>query len=287
MKDSEITGDDSSLRVKCLTNDQFQTLLRYVKNRADEARRKGTTRAIVDELIVLLLVNTGLHASELCNLRIPDLPTEHSENAIWVRDSKGDVVRTVEIDSKMSECLNRFVRLYRKDAKPDQPLIINERGKRISYMSVYSKLRRIGEKAKIGKLHPHTLRCTYIVRLFSNNKDLRFVQEQAGHSSQKITALYAKMASDLLQDGATSDNVYSHVKATDVSQGRSTPAECASQKTINQKESYYLDESQKIVTCEACNNPILAGSGTKIDSGQIICDVCLKELRSKYPSINS
>ncbi len=279
MKHSKKTGDDSLLRVKCLTNDQLQTLLRYVKNRADQARRKGTTRAIVDELIVLLLVNTGLHASELCNLCIADLPIEHSENAIWVRDAKGDVVRTIVIDSKMSKCLERFVRLYRKAANPDQPLIINERGKPISYMSVYSKVKRIGEKAKIGKLHPHVLRCTYLVRLFFNNKDLRFVQEQSGHSSPKITAFYAKMASDLLQDEATSDNVSSSVKATGVSHDRPIPVEFSSQKTINKKESCYLDESQKIVTCEACNNPILAGNGTKIDSGQILCGDCLKELR--------
>jgi hypothetical protein len=258
-----------------------------VKNRADEARLKGTTRAIVDELIVLLLVNTGLQASELCDLRIANLPIVHNKNAILVHNTRGEIVRTVDIDSKMSECLERFVRLYRKAANPNEHLIINERGKPISYMSVYSKIRRVGEKAKIGKLHPHILRCTYLVRLLFNKKDLRYVQEQAGHANKKITALYAKLASDLLQDEAKFDSFSSYAKETDVSHVEPIPAERSSQKTINQKESYYLDESQKITTCEACNNPILAGNVTKIDSGQILCDDCLKELRSKYPSNSS
>lgn len=287
MKHSGKTGNDMSIQVKSLSNNQLQTLLQYVKKRADEASLKGTTRAIVDELIVLLLVNTGLQSSELCNLRIADLPIENNENAITVRDANGEIVRTVDIDSKMSECLERFVRLYRKAANPNEHLIINERCKPISYMSVYSKVRRIGEKAKIGKLHPHMLRCTYLVRLFFNKKHLRYVQEQAGHSNKKITALYAKMAIDLLKDEETSDNVSSSVQETDVSHDEPIPAERSSQKTIKQKESYHLDESQKITTCEACNNPILAVNGTKIDSGQILCDDCLKELRIKYPSNNS
>ena len=280
MKNSKKTRRDVSLRFKCLSNSQLDKLLQYVKNKADDDRRKGNTRSIVNELIILLLVNTGLHAKELCNLSISDLPLEHGENAIWVRDAKGDVVRAVEIDSKMSECLERFVRLYRKAANHKEPLIINERGKRISYMSLYSKVRKIGEKARIGKLHPHMLRCTYLVRLCNKKNDLRFVQEQAGHASRKTTALYAKMTSDLIQDEATSDNVSSTVKATGVSNGRPIPAEFASQKTINHREPCYLDVSRQSITCEACNNPILAGNGTKIDSGQILCYDCLKELRS-------
>lgn len=280
MRHSERTGGDSSLRARFLTEAQLQALLQYVKNKADDARRKGTTRAIVDELIILLLVNTGLHASELCNLRIADLPMEHGENAIWVRDDKGDVLRSVEITSKMAGCLERFVRLYRKAAKPDQPLMINERGKRLSYMSLYSKVKKIGEKAKIGKLHAHMLRCTYLVRLCNKKNDLRFVQEQAGHASRKTTALYVKMTSNHLQAKTISDTVSSAIKADSISTERSIPARCASQKTINHRESYHFGSSRQIINCEACDKSISAEAGTKIDSGQILCDDCLKELRS-------
>ncbi len=280
MKHRKKTGDDGSLRVKFLSNNQLQTLLRYVKNRADEARQKGTTRAIVDEIIVLLLVNTGLHASELCNLCIADVPIGHRENAIWVRDSRGDAFRTVEIDSKMSEFLERFVRLYRKAANTDQPLVINERGKPISYMSVYSKVKRIGEKAKIGKLHPHMLRCTYLVRLYNNKNDLRFVQEQAGHANRKTTTLYAKMTiGGEPQVEATSDTDSSALKSDGSSNGQISP-KCALHKTINHRDTDYIGGSQHILTCEACGKSISAGTGTKIDSGQIICEDCLKELRS-------
>jgi len=281
VRHSERTGGDSSLRARYLTDAQLQALLQYVKNKADDARRKGTTRAIIDELIILLLVNTGLHASELCNLRIADLPMEHGENAIWVRDDKGDVIRSVEITSKMAGCLERFVRLYRKAAKPDQPLMINERDKRLSYMSLYSKVKKIGEKAKIGKLHPHVLRCTYLVRLCYNQQDLRFVQEQAGHVSRKTTALYAKMAIDREQQvEAKSGTDSSAVKSEGDFNGGQISRKCASHKTTNHRGNDYICGSGQILTCEACGKSISAGAGTKIDSGQILCHNCLKELRS-------
>ncbi len=284
MKNSRKTGNDRSLRIKYLTNSQLQILLRYVKNSADEARLKGTTRAIVDELIIMLFVNSGLQAGELCNLRIVDLPVEHGENAIWVRDDKGKIVRTVQISSEMSEYLNKFVRMYRKAADPGKHLIINERGNPISYMSVYSKVKRIGKKAKISNLHPHMLRCTYLVRLFDNKKDLRFVQEQAGHANRKTTTLYAKMIIDREKEIETISNAdYSTGKADVDSNGSQVSGKCSLNETISNRETGYIGGSSLILNCEACGKSIPEGDGTKIDSGQILCDDCLKELRSIYP----
>jgi len=53
-------------------------------------------------------------------------------------------------------------------------------------------MRAQDEQAGIGKLHPHMLRHTYLTRLYNIEKDLRFVQDQAGHASPTTTAIYAK-----------------------------------------------------------------------------------------------
>ena len=153
---------------------------------------RGATRAIIDELIFELLVNSGLRASELCDLNIGDLPVEHGKDCIWVRDGKGKVSRVVDIFEKLRQRVERFVKLYRKGAKGNAPLLVSERGSRIEYRSVYSKIQHIGEQAGIGKLHPHMLRHTYLTRLYNVEKDLRFVQDQAGHASPTTTAIYAK-----------------------------------------------------------------------------------------------
>ena len=177
---------------KYLSEAQLRKMRQYVKDRADLARSRGSFRAVVDELIVELLVSSGLRASELCNLNLADLPAKHGKDCIWVRNGKGKVSRAVDIPEKLRMRLTRFVRLYRKGARANSPLLVSERGERMMYRSIYSKIKRMGEQAGIGKLHPHMLRHTYLTRLYNVEKDLRFVQDQAGHASPTTTAIYAK-----------------------------------------------------------------------------------------------
>lgn len=177
---------------KYLSDVQLKRLRQYAKDMADLARQRGSARAIMDELIVELLANTGLRASELCSLNIGDLPVTHGKDSVWIRDGKGKVTRTVDIPESLVKRLERFVRLYRKGAKTKDPLLVSTKGKRMIYRSIYEKMRKLGRQSGIGKLHPHMLRHTYLTRLYNVEHDLRFVQDQAGHASPTTTAIYAK-----------------------------------------------------------------------------------------------
>jgi len=177
---------------KYLTEQQQRRLLAYVKGQADIARYRNRRRAIVDEMLVMLFLNTGLRASELCNLRLRDLPVTHGKKVIFVRTGKGKTVRVIEISDRFCKKLEGFIELYRKKAKSADYLFINERGTQLRYISVYSKITRIGKRAGIANLHPHVLRHTYLTRLYNVGHDLRFVQDQAGHKSPVTTAIYAQ-----------------------------------------------------------------------------------------------
>ena len=177
---------------KYLTEQQQRRLLAYVKAQADIARFRNTTRAIINEMLVMLFLNTGLRAKELCDLRLRDLPVTHGKKMIFVRTGKRKTVRIVEISDRFCKKLEGFIELYRKKAKPADYLFINERGTPLQYISVYSKIKVIGKRAGIGYLHPHVLRHTYLTRLYNVKCDLRFVQDQAGHKSPITTAIYAK-----------------------------------------------------------------------------------------------
>ena len=177
---------------KYLTEQQQKRLLAYVKAQADIARYRNTTRAIIDEMLVMLFLNTGLRANELCSLRLRDLPVTHGKKMIFVRTGKGKTVRVVEVSDRFCKKLEGFIELYRKKAKPADYLFISERGTPIQYVSVYSKVTRIGKRAGIDHLHPHVLRHTYLTRLYNVVHDLRFVQDQAGHRSPVTTAIYAQ-----------------------------------------------------------------------------------------------
>jgi len=263
-----------------LSDEQLKKLLLYVTEKANLAKRKGTTRAIVDELIILLLVSTGLRASELCNLNIADLPSNHNENTIWVRNVQGSVSRSIEVASELTKCIAMFVRLYREGANPNEPLLISERGKRFIYMSLYSKVKRIGEKAGIGKLCPHMLRRTYLVRLYNDKQDLRFVQKQVGHASRKTTAMYVRTSIDHEQKVETMDTADSSaVKSAEDFDVQAIATWFKLQKAIDHGGPNYPKDSQRTVTCEACGKSISVEAGTMIDSGQVLCPDCLNELR--------
>jgi integrase len=103
-----------------------------------------------------------------------------------------EFLRQSIVDSKWLVLNAPIVAGFKRPLTPKEPLLMSERGKRFIYMSLYSKIKKIGKKAGIGKLHPHMLRHTYLVRLYNVEHDLRFVQDQAGHASPTTTAVYAK-----------------------------------------------------------------------------------------------
>lgn len=266
--------------MRYLSEFELQKLLQYVQEKANEAKRRGATRAVIDEILVLLLVNAGLRANELCNLSIADLVTEHGKNNICVRDACGNVSRAVEVTLEMAEYLLRFIRLYRRKANPNDPLLVSERGTRFTYMSLYNKIKRIGRQANIGNLHPRILRSTYVVRLYNSQQDLRFVQRQAGHASLRTTAIYAIAGSDRELHPVTPHQAYSLTTEQIYRSSRKvTPEKRQAGRPAKNREMVSATNFQQTEKCEACGKSIKAGNGTKIDSGQILCSGCLKELR--------
>jgi len=241
---------------KCLSQAELQTLLSYVKSQADSARERGTTRAIIDELIVLLLARAGLRSNEIRGLKIEDISSEYGERALWIRDAMGEVLRTVDISEDIAQLLTRFVRLYRKGAKKKDSLLETERGSPFGYMSLYSKVRRIGEQAGIVKLSPAILRHTYIACLYEAEQDLRYVQEQTGYVSRRTLAKYLTKDRRKIMSAKRCD------------------AESTKQGSVKRK-GRLLEPTGR---CEACGTA--TGHGRRIDSGQFLCHECLEYFRT-------
>ena len=219
-------------RASGLSQVQVQRLLSHVQQRADQARRDGASRAVVDEIIMLTLCHAGLRAQELCALRIADTPAQHGRPELHIRGIPGTSARAVSIPQELVPVFQRFVQLYRKGAVPSNPLLLSERGTPFGYMSLYSKVRRIGQESGITPLHPALLRHTFLVRLYEREHDLRLVQEQAGHARVKSTARH-------------------------------------------------IHSRRAVEACDACGKPMASGQGERIDSGQLLCSKCLKDLRAR------
>ena len=249
MGDGRARGTPHQRQPRFLSAAELAGLLTSVARKAEQARRTGSSRPVTDELIVLLLAEMGLRASELCALRIGDLPPVDGRNEVWIRPFRGNRGRAMKISPKTGDTLWKYVRLYRRGAKPNDPLFLSERGTPFSYMSLYSKVRKLGREGGVVRLSPGVLRRTFLVSLYGREQDLRLVQEQAGHASVKTTARF--------------------LRARAGQQPRAHPADDGAS-----------DRTPMAVVCDACARRTPRTMATRIDSGQVLCPDCLRDLRS-------
>ncbi len=235
---------------------QLKKLLKKISKKSSDAKKKGRSRDIKNELIIKLLTETGIRASELCNLKIKDTPAGHGKNVVYISSDKIET-RHLDISDELSRSLCRHVKLYRKNEKPIAPLFINERGNPFSYMSLYSKVKMIGQSARMPDLCPKMFRHTYIVNLYHKEMDLKLVQQLAGHVDIQTTASYIK-------PNKRSDKKTPGTNAKSKTTRSATPPKTTKTKTVK---------------CDSCEKTILKSKCTKIDSGQTICNGCIKYFR--------
>jgi len=177
---------------KYLTVEQVVVVRKYLDKKVSMAKpgkllRPQTNRAIFD-----FMINTGLRAEEVTNVKLKDLPLYHRKNVINVIKGKGNVARTVSISKALTSRIMSFVKQYRHASKPSSFLFVNEKGRRLSYRSLYSRLHQIGVSSGVGPLSPHMLRHSYAMNWYRNTKDLFGLQDQLGHISPKTTHIYAR-----------------------------------------------------------------------------------------------
>ena len=177
-----------------LIKNQILQIRQYLNQQAD----KPQTR--LNRMIIDLLLNTGLRAAEVCSLQIKDLPGYHGHLTIFICRGKGGKPRSVDISAALSKRLVMYIEIQRQHSKPNDFLFVNERnGRQLSYRSLYSKLKIIGQHAGLPWLHPHLLRHTYAMALYALRNDLRGVQVQLGHNSPTTTSIYANTENEALR----------------------------------------------------------------------------------------
>lgn len=189
---------------------QVKQILKIVK--AEESRTLNG--AVRNEMIVHLLLETGMRASEICDLRLICLPSYHGHLEIEVVDGKGKKDRTIRISKKFKKRLDEYICRYHRGHGLEGFLFRNERRRRMTRQSIYTKIKRIGIKAGIwlyhknGKLKtrlsPQKFRHTYATHLFAETGNLILVKEQLGHVSTDTTAIYARVLTENVDPGLES-----------------------------------------------------------------------------------
>ena len=137
-----------------------------------------------------MLYSCGLRASELTALNLGDLFV--NEQVVRVV-GKGNKQRIVPLSPEAI----RQLRLYLQTRAEwgvevaQEALFVNQRGGRLSRMSVFNVVSGAVRDAGIGKdVSPHTLRHSFATHLLEGGAGIRQVQQLLGHENIATTEIY-------------------------------------------------------------------------------------------------
>lgn len=151
----------------------------------------STPNALRNKVIIFLLLDTGLRASELIGLKIKDVDLRNRE--IEVIGGKGGKDRFVYISAKTAKLLWRYLATRRDTGKHD-PLLTARIGLAISVRGLELMLSRLGKKAGVKDCYPHRFRHTFAISYLRNGGDIVTLQRLLGHSDPAMTFRYLAIA---------------------------------------------------------------------------------------------
>lgn len=140
-----------------------------------------------DLAIIDLLASTGMRVGELVRLNIEDIDFENRECIVF---GKGSKERPVYFDARTKIHLKNYV-LSRKDNNPALFVSLLKPHNRLEISGVEIRLRKLGRKLHINKVHPHKFRRTLATKAIDKGMPIEQVQRLLGHAKIDTTMEYA------------------------------------------------------------------------------------------------
>lgn len=148
--------------------------------------------ALRDRAILLFLLDTGVRASELCNLRIKDIGVLGAY--IFGKGAKERV-------TPLSETTREAIRVYldTRSTKPNDYLFITSRKTRMTRDALRQLIERIARRAGVSRAHPHRFRHTFAINFLRNDGDSFALQAILGHETLDMVKRYLAIAKTDIQ----------------------------------------------------------------------------------------
>jgi integrase/recombinase XerC len=189
----EVNGVEKvTLAPKWLTKADEAALLRLVERDWQNAQRlteAAKRQALRNWALVVLMLNTGLRADEVCGLETVDLSISDRKGELIVRQGKGCKERHLPLNKQARQAVQDWL-----DVRPEVAEKWVFLGQRSDQLSTSALRRIIGDltyRAEIDPdTSPHTLRHTFAKRLVDAGISLEKVAALLGHSNLNTTRMY-------------------------------------------------------------------------------------------------
>ena len=145
---------------------------------------------IRDLALIDLLASTGMRVGELVQLNRGDIDFENRECIVF---GKGDKERKVYFDARAKIHLQNYL-AERTDDNPALFVTLLSPFNRLKISGVEIRLRELGRKLNIPKVHPHKFRRTLATMAIDKGMPIEQVQHLLGHQSIDTTMVYAQVS---------------------------------------------------------------------------------------------
>lgn len=143
--------------------------------------------SIRDLAMIDLLYSTGIRVGELVNLNIDDIDLDGRECVVY---GKGDKERKVYFDAKAKVHLKNYIDCRTDDNKA-LFVTLDAPHDRLKISGVEIRLRQLGRKLDLDRIHPHKFRRSMATRAIDKGMPIEQVQRILGHSQIDTTMQYA------------------------------------------------------------------------------------------------
>lgn len=158
-----------------LTPGEIQSVIQACKTRRDRA-------------IVMLLIDTGIRANELCGLDVVDCDLD--DGALLIRRGKGQKERYVYAGAKVRAAIRAY-RAQRGQVLPNAPLFATDRGgRRMTTNGIVQLMRRLQERSGVQHATAHTLRRTFAIQCLRSGMDIHSLRLLMGHQDEFMLRKY-------------------------------------------------------------------------------------------------
>jgi integrase/recombinase XerD len=150
-----------------------------------------------DRALILFLLDTGVRASELCDLTVADV--DLATGTARVR-GKGHLnagagkLRLVRLGKRTRHALWLYLADRAVLATADAPVFATRAGETWNRIHLRTHLHRLGLRADVARCYPHRFRHTFALNYLRNGGDIYTLQQQLGHSSLEMVRRYLALA---------------------------------------------------------------------------------------------
>ena len=148
---------------------------------------RDNCKEIRDLAMIDLLNSTGMRVGELVRLNISDINFNERECIVL---GKGDKQRKVYFDAKTKIHLQSYLN-SRDDENEALFVSLLKPHNRLNISGVEIRMRNLGRRLNINKVHPHKFRRTLATRAIDKGMPIEQVQQLLGHSKIDTTIQYA------------------------------------------------------------------------------------------------